>query len=108
LVLSATNEFDELRSLLESSATPILAFASLTSIAEVAASLNVAPSRLTNLEGSLAPPSEDDDTTRFRELGMERRSETELEPHVAFGLLVQKYFDGMLPDDDRAMVRSPE
>lgn len=28
-----------------------------------------------------------------------------LEPHVPFGLLVQGYFDDMLPDDDRGLTR---
>ena len=96
LVLSANKEFDQLGSLLQSSGAPILAFASLTPIAEVAASLKVAPSRVTNLEQSLTLLAEDDDIARV-----------ELEPYVAFGLLVQKYFDAMLPDDDRRVVTPP-
>jgi hypothetical protein len=105
LVLSAVKEFGALRSFLQTHDASILSFESLTPTAEVAGDLNVDLFRVTNLEERLVLPSEDEDTSRFRELGVEREAELELEPYVAFGLLVQSYFDNILPDDDRRVVR---
>jgi len=59
-----------------------------------------------HLEERLDLGSEDDDTSRFRELGVQREAESELEPYVPFGLLVQRYFDNMLPDADPSPVRA--
>jgi len=108
LVLSVTKEFDALRSFLQTSDALILAFESLTPTAEVANNLNVELLRVTNLEERLILPSEDEDPPRFHELGVEREVEVELEPYVAFGPLVQSYFDNILPDDDRRVFRWPE
>jgi hypothetical protein len=101
LVLGAVKEFGALRGFLQMHDASILAFESLTPMAQVASDLNVDPTRITNLEHRLVLPSEDEDTSRFRELGVEREAESELEPYIAFGLLVQSYFENMLPDDNR-------
>jgi hypothetical protein len=67
---------------------------------------NLTWNRVENLEERLDLGSEDDDTSRFRELGVQREAESELEPYVPFGLLVQRYFDNMLPDADPSPVRA--
>jgi hypothetical protein len=100
LVLSSPKEFGQLLSLALPHDVPILAFASLTPVGEVAAGLGVAFERVTDLEQSLSRYSEDDDTAPFPELSLQRQWESQLEPYVPFGLLVQKYFDSVLPDDE--------
>lgn len=99
LVLSATTEFGALREFLKDD-TPILAFASLTPTKEVAANLKVEASRIVNLEERVILLSEREDIDRYKETVPEREWETDLEPSVAFGLLVQDYFDQGIPDDE--------
>jgi hypothetical protein len=83
----------------------LVTFGSLAPSTRVASALNVPPSRVIDLELRLPRIVEDKDLPDSREFADERGRDTELEPFIPFGLLIQDYFDNLLPDDETSTRR---
>lgn len=78
----------------------VFTFGSLLSQFETAKIVGVEQSRVVNLENNMPEISEGDDPAESSEFATERSSEEQLERYVPFGLLLQKAFEGMWPDDE--------
>jgi hypothetical protein len=94
VVLGWTSDFSLPRGALGDRAPRVVTFGSLASAASVASALDIAVSGVTDLERSAASSIEADLPG-----GSEAEDEAGLEPFVPFGLLIQDYFNDLIPDE---------
>lgn len=99
VVLAWTEDFAQLRDLLRN-VQRVVTFGSLTPPERIASGLGIQFSQVIDLEHRLIPFDEATEIPRGSEFADERGRDADLEPYIPFGLLIQDYFDTMLPDDE--------
>ena len=77
----------------------VVTFGSLRSRERIASALNIPLSQIIDLELKLSSIVDDSDVPDGSEFAEERGRDAELEPFIPFSLLIQDYFDDILPDD---------
>lgn len=89
------------RKMLRGHEVKVLTFASLLDVAEAARALGVEPRSVVNLEERAPVRLGADDVERSGEFATETGAEAELEPYVAFSILLQDVFAPILPEEER-------